>query len=458
MIVETIKEELIMIHSKNFLWIGLLSAMMFAGACSEEEVDFYDRESNGVYFNYENETDFKQTINFSQFLLDPACTQTEVEIQINVLGNPEAYDRKVVIKTEPMEGYPEATVVLPENIVIEADSMRLSLPVIVKRPEATNTEYAVKLSFDTENEESMFGTDIVEKGEYTIHVIESYEKPSYWAPFGGDNYFGEWTPDKHIFLCRLKNITDLNSMNFWYSGLNQTVVQAVDSLRTYYEKNPGAELSFSLPFYAGQNYGNATRYSQPAYWEGDIEKYLGAYDSYIFSALCNGMGINTANEKETWGSLSEAQLKEHNKIVVQTAVNILNQFNQSNPFAQVTAPTGIPVFEETDYDLPRLYYWGNLPTPSALIEHFYGTYSAEKYEFMLKTAYKTKGTEPRFCLHQMFPIVLTNRTWGPTGWIDEYGYVNGTAGQEAMLEYNRIFREADTDNQYGFPENPDITE
>ena len=62
--------------------VWLFALVFLATSCEKEEPDFYDKNENGVYFDYNTSEEFQQSINFAD----------------HVLGNPQELSLNVNIK------------------------------------------------------------------------------------------------------------------------------------------------------------------------------------------------------------------------------------------------------------------------------------------------------------------------------------------------------------------------
>ena len=78
----------------------------------------------------------------------------------------------------------------------------------------------------------------------------------------------------------------------------------------------------------------------------------------------------------------------------------------------------------------------------------------KKYTFMLNALYKAKKeTNPNFCLYLMFPVIQKTVN-GEISYVLSDEAFKGTeyaTAAEALKDFNRIFREADVNNEFGFP-------
>ena len=73
---------------------------------------------------------------------------------------------------------------------------------------------------------------------------------------------------------------------------------------------------------------------------------------------------------------------------------------------------------------------------------------------MLNALYQAKkDSDPNFCLYLMFPIIQKVQD-GEISYIltdEAFKDTEYATAKDALRDFNRIFREADVNNKYGFP-------
>ena len=152
--------------------VWLFALVFLATSCEKEEPDFYDKNENGVYFDYNTSEEFQQSINFADHVLGNP-QELSLNVNIKLLGYMIEGDRKAVLKTKPVEGYPEATITIPD-VVFTSEEYEKTVEISVARPDERDTDYAVCVYFDAEDSNSQLGHGIAGKEEFTIYVKESY--------------------------------------------------------------------------------------------------------------------------------------------------------------------------------------------------------------------------------------------------------------------------------------------
>lgn len=444
---------------KTKQYISLLVLGASLTACEHQEPFLFDAQNNGIYFN-EAESGFIKQINFAERVLDVNCTDTTVFVHINILGHLADIDRTFTLQTDTIEGYAKPQIILPEKLVIPAGEAKIELPITVLRPELMDSTFGIRFDLTQISGESDFGAGIAGRNSFYLLVEESYTKPSTWQY--NTEYLGDWNVDKQIFLCRIAGNANLeNALNQQATAPKNLSAMAIDSIRNFYRTHPGESLPYNMPFYyKSKAYDDHIAYPCPDYWSNEQIKWAGPYNAYIFASVCKEAGINTANEREIWTNISQQQGEAYNKCAVETMLEIYNTASTNRPETPVTEKFGIPIIAGVNYA-----YQNCLPTSwnkgKQLLEPYYGTYQnpmmptgRKKYTFMLNALYNAKKeTNPNFCLYLMFPVIqktisgeivyeLSDEAFKGTE------YANAT---EALKDFNRIFREADVNNEFKFP-------
>lgn len=448
--------------TKKYIPILLLGAAL--ASCEHQEPFLFDAQNNGIYFN-ESTNNFQKSINFAEQVLNENCTDTTILVNISILGHLSDVDRTFTIRMDTVEGITPPNVVLPKETIIPAGEHEIKFPVTIMRPEVMDSTYAFSLYLDQDPETSDFGSGVERHNQLTVYVTESYQQPAIWQY--NTKYLGDWSVEKQIFLCRVAGNANLeNALNTQTTTPKNLSVMAVDSIRNFYATHPGGTLPYNMPFYyKASAYDDLVPYKMPSYWGTEQSQWVGNYNAYIFASICDREQINTANEEEKWNNISQAQGLNYNKYAVETMLAVYNKASGDKPETPVTERFGIPIIEGASYSfqncLPSI--WNKA---KELLEPYYGSYSnpmlpngRKKYTFMLNTLYQAKkDKDPNFCLYLMFPIVQKTQN-GETSYVLSDEAFKGTeyaTATEALRDFNRIFREADVNNEYGFPEIEDV--
>ncbi len=387
------------------LYIILTAAIACLASCNENEVPFYAANSDGIYFNYdsENKDAFEASVNFANYMVGDSA-YLSVPIKMKTLGYLSEQDRHVVLKAEAVESYAKAEVEIPE-IIVPAGETEINVVVKALRPAEKNTMYAVKLSVDGESSDNQIGAGVTERSGFTIFVEESYTQPSSWNNV--IYQFGEWTEEKFIFLAK---VTKLDNYYADPSMAELYNTMAVDSLRTYYAENPGAEKVVDIPLIKLSGWNGV--YGKPYYWGEMQDRYMGTYNETTFGYYCSTFGITTSTEADEFASTEENMAKVNKKAINAMMSYFNQQYQQGASLNNASSNFRIPVLPEliNEYDLVKPYWWVNIPsttppggTPTGIfMDDYYGAYSDNKYRFMIETLSEALGDE--FSLAYMFPI------------------------------------------------------
>ena len=391
---------------KGYLYIIL---WIFTGSwlvsCEESEPPFYDKNSNGTYFDYEKEK-LDTLINFANYILEEPQEIT-LKLRMKLLGYVENYDRKLVLKASALEDFPLASITCPE-IIIKAGEYRKEIEIRISRPETQDIRYGAAICVD--EEKSDIGTGAEGFENFTVYVENSYSKPENWDK-GAQMFFGAFTAEKHILIVKVtKDENYVNNKNPWGTYPDYQLA-VIDSIRHYNQEHADAPMDIAIPFIPG-----GPVYPKPYYWTEQHDKYLGEYDSNRFISLCGELGIDTSNEAEKLKA-DEKNLKNLHKKTVQLMMNTFNNyFSWGEPSYADHRSEQIPMFKDVDYDVVEPVCWreaANLITP------YYGEYSEAKYKFMINTLLTEKGD--KFYLPEMFPVVKNSTGNPPFTWDTKLG-------------------------------------
>lgn len=409
-------------------------SLIFAGgifsACEKIEPPFFDKDANGIYFDYGTKEELTDTINFANYALQNP-TELPVDLRLKLLGYISDQNRKVVLKSKAVEGFPLAHVSIPD-IVFKADSFKQKIKVNVQRPADRNQVYAVCIYIDVEDPMAQIGKGIEGFGEFNLYVKESYTKPQSWD-WGVGIYLGTWTAEKHVFMIHVTRDNGYAESNDWDKFAKYNV-KAVDSLRVYQQQNPDKAVPVDIPF------TTQAKYDKPFYWTSLHDKYLGDYSSKTFADFAVSQKISTLNEKSFFSG-DENHIKALNKKAVMRMMEIYNTFFQWGYSGNIYRTSfWVPVLTDMDYPVSKPACWENKGC-AALLERYYGEYSDEKYKFMIRSWLKKKG-ESDFVIVQMFPVISG---WGDDGrplamWDETLN------GEKAIKECYKVFKQAYNQN------------
>lgn len=413
--------------------LGLLSAVSAFTSCSQEEVDYYDKNYNGIYFNYESEEDLNSTVNFADYVLDDP-SEIEQTLKLNLLGYISDTDRRFVLKTREAEGYPLANVTIIDNI-LPAGEYELDAKYKVGKPEKMDVVYAAEIYLDPTDANSDLGEGNEGFDKYIVYVKETYSEPNGWN-YPAGSYLGVFSAEKYKLLVKISGKTDFYTYANWQ---NTYASEAVDQVRAYNKEHPDAPSAIDLPFYYDK--WDPIEYSKPDYWNEDYTTYVGKYSTSSFVSLANSLGATTANESSVFPN-DEDGLKELNKAAMLSMMQSFNDYSNAPSEFKQEYPT-IKMFDDMDYDViqPSCWKetdeWGDTNYAYSYVTKYYGEYSDEKYKFMIKTwAAYTDNTED-FVFVQLFPVY--------SGWKEDWSGMEAKwdedlGGETAIKECLRVIK------------------
>lgn len=443
--------------TKKYIPILLLGATL--SSCEHQEPFLFDAQNNGIYFN-EASAGYQRSVNFAEQVLNESCTDTTIQVNLLVLGHLSDKDRTFTLQIDTIEGMAMPQVVLPEEMIVPAGAHEIGLPITIMRPEKMDSTYAFRLFLNQDPTLSDFGSGVEGHNQFDVYVTESYQKPTTWQY--NVKYLGDWSIEKQMFLCRVAGNANLeNALNQQATNPKNLSVMAVDSIRNFYAAHPNDTLSYNMPFYyKASAYDDLVPYKIPSYWSVEQSQWVGEYNAYIFASVCDNAQINTATEKEMWSNIDQVRGKSYNKRAVETMLAVYNTASVNKPEIPVTERIGVPIIEGVTYAFQNCLpsSWSKAKD---LLEPYYGTYQnpilpkgQKKYTFMLNALYQAKkDKDPKFCLYLMFPVIQKFQN-GETSYALSDEAFKGTeyaTAEEALRDFNRIFREADVNNEYDFP-------
>ncbi len=438
----------------------LLSLVFAVSACGESEPFLFDEDYNGAYFDYNLEADFKRTLNFSDYIVGNPDTVT-ITLDVKLLGYLQEQSRTLAVKTKDIEGYEPADVTI-EDVVFSNKEYKKQIEVKVKRPAVEDITYAVCIYLDGSGD---IGAGIEGKNEIRLFVKESYEKPALWYSHI-ETFLGRWSKEKYKFLANhtgnnnfISTLYDEKSASHDYDAALALNVSAVSALLA---QEPDEPIVVDLPILLEKDY---PAYTVPYFW-GLYEQHLGAFRASKFCRVATMLGGATTSSvaalfaTEDAGDKMEAEAENFHKDDV---IWMLNEY-----YRNALSGTPIANYKETLFWVPirtngnytvRIPYWWEDPDALGtlkIVERYFGKYSADKYQYMLKTMIKVEGSDT-FIAASLFPFVY-DAAGGTWCWDSSPLGKNGLSGEERLKECYRIIK-ADND---GRPENrrydiPDVT-
>ena len=399
-------------------------------SCREEAVSVYAPESDGVYFNYLNEEELTATVNFGDSILTQP-KEIAVPLQLKVMGYASEHPRKVVLKARPLQGRGTINVVLPE-VVFQPKEITKMVKVKVQRPALRDSTFGVEVYIDSEDAAAQIGMGVSGYQAFKVYVKEAYTKPDKWDMMAL-TYLGPWSADKQIMIVKLSGRNDFYASYDYYQFVRWNLA-AVDSVRTLQQTAPEKAATIDIPFTTDNTY------PKPWYWTTRHDHYLGVYKSDAFVNLCNALEVTTANEaKRLVGdetAMQQLNVQAVHQMMLKYNTYYLDGWRQG---ASYKDNFYVPMLPHIEYDVVEPQAWADEQGGKALVEQYYGSYSPEKYRFMIQVWMEHQGAN--FVLNQLFPIM---NEWGSVSWDASIG------GEAAMKQCNQLFRNAAAHGSYPF--------
>ena len=246
-------------------------------------------------------------------------------------------------------------------------------------------------------------------------------------------YLGPWSADKQIMIVKLSGRNDFYASYDYYQFVRWNLA-AVDSVRTLQQTAPEKAATIDIPFTTDNTY------PKPWYWTTRHDHYLGVYKSDAFVNLCNALEVTTANEaKRLVGdetAMQQLNVQAVHQMMLKYNTYYLDGWRQG---ASYKDNFYVPMLPHIEYDVVEPQAWADEQGGKALVEQYYGSYSPEKYRFMIQVWMEHQGAN--FVLNQLFPIM---NEWGSVSWDASIG------GEAAMKQCNQLFRNAAAHGSYPF--------
>ncbi len=427
---------------RNIYYIAWLVLSFVPLACDDREPELFDKGSNGAYFDYNGPGDFEKSINFADYILGDPDT-VPVTLNVKLLGYLMDDARTLAVKTKDVEGYEPAKVKI-EKVVFANREYEKQIEVKVKRPAKDNEGkvYAVCIYLDGSGD---IGTGIAGKNEVKLFVTESYIMPDIWGAV--EAYQGVWSKEKHKFLVKvtedngfyLKLVDSYGvSDNPENIALNAKAVNAL--LANKADENP----KFEFPIIKESD---DPAYTEPYFW-AEYEDILGFFRSNKFCRFVGMLGGATTNNVASLFASNDAKTKMEEEAENFHRDDFYYMLNEYYKYAL----SGYPISEyknlcwmkmsDKNYRV-RIPYWWEDPDglgTADIVKGYFGSYSDEKYKFMLQTMLAEDGAD-NFITESILPFVYDKEN-GTYAWDSSPFGKNQLSGEERLLECYRIIKAA----------------
>ena len=421
--------------------VWLLSLTVVLASCEKYEPDLYEEEANGAYFDYGYAADFDKTVNFSDYIVGKPDT-VSITLRVKLLGYLQSEARTLAVKTKALEGYKLADVFIPD-VVFANNDYEKDIEVKVIRPEKEDSIYGVCIYLDGSGD---IGTGIKGKDAVNLYVTESYGMPSVWYSHM-DTYLGGWTKEKHIYLAEhtgdnhfYDKLYDNESGLHLYDSIISLNVSAVNALLA---DEPATPIVVDLPILKEGDY---PAYTKPYFWD-DYEEYLGLFRAGKFCRFTTMIGGSDTQRILDLYASEESRQKMEEEAVEFHKSDVHEMLKEYNLYAQ----QGIAIAEYRElfwvemrdavtYTMVVPFWWEDpqgLGT-AEIVKKYFGDYSDEKYQFMLKTMMSKEGAD-NFVAASILPFIY-DREKNAYAWDQSPLGGNLLIGEERLKECYRIIR------------------
>ncbi len=420
---------------------SLLCLALALASCEKYEPALFEEEANGAYFDYGYAADFDRTLNFSDHIVGNPDT-VSIILKVKLLGYLQSEGRSLAIKTKGLEGYKLADVFI-DDVVFADNDYEKNVEVKVLRPQMEDTIYAVCIYLDGSGD---IGTGINGKDSVNLYVTESYGMPSVWYSHM-NTYLGDWNKEKHIFLA--EHTGDTHFYNKLYDDeLGQHIFDSivklnVSAVNALLANRPADSIVVNLPIIKETD---APAYVKPFFWDV-YEEYLGMYRASKFCRFVTMMGGSDTREvfglfasEEGKQKMEEEAVEFHKSDVLEMLNEYYRYAGQGIAIAEYKNLYWLEMRDVVTYTMRIPFWWED---PQALgtadiVKRYFGEYSSEKYQFMLKTMMKKEGATD-FVVASILPFVydLEHNTYA---WDQSPLGKNQLVGEERLKECYRIIK------------------
>jgi hypothetical protein len=317
------------------------------------------------------------------------------------------------------------------------------IEVKVKRPEQEDVPYAVCIYLDGSGD---IGTGIDGKNEINLYVKESYEKPTVWYSHM-ETYLGAWSKEKHILLAEhtgddkfYSSLYDSNTEMHDFDAIVALNVSTVNALLESENK-----IAVDLPILKETDY---PAYNEPYFWS-EYDSILGLYRANKFCRFTTMLGGSTTDKVAALYAGEPARLKMEEVSGDFHKDDVFYMLNEYYKYALMGYPISeyrnlcwVALNNAVNYKV-RIPYWWEDPNglgTGDIVKKYFGEYSDDKYQFMLKTMLKEDGAE-NFITESIMPFVYDadSKTYA---WDTSLFGTKQLSGEERLKECYRLIKAA----------------
>ena len=446
------------------LSVTLLCLALVGASCEKRDPEFFDEGANGAYFDYATAAEYDKTVNFSDYIVGHPDT-VSLMLRVKLLGYLMEEGRTLAVKTQSIEGYELADVIVDE-VIFSNKEYEKDIEVKVVRPEVEDVLYGVSIYLDGSGD---IGLGINGKEEVQVFVTESYEQPVVWFSHM-ESLLGAWSREKHIFLARhtgdnhfYEKLYDDGQGGHIFDDILALNVSAVNALLAEKESIDGElkdsiTLAVDFPILQTDYY---PAYTEPYFWE-NLKEDLGNFKAEKLTRLVGKLGGTRVKElmelcgvyDGSKGDLKTA-LQALNKELVPEMLDEYNRNAQNGLTLADYDLQSIVILGTADYVNVGQPFWWEDPKglgTADVVKKYFGEYERKKYLFMIKEVAKVEDADT-FIAASIFPFVYDmeagSYSWDPT----PIG-PNQLSGEERLKECYRIVKAANDKRytKYDIPE------
>lgn len=300
--------------------IYIVLCLFFLFACDKEDIVIFDQHKDSIQFDYNPlkdemrlEYDFANQFvlnrdeygNLQEYYLGDSITRDTISLNLVLMGYTSETDRPFNLKSVPVlsfDSLPKVPVEFMPTYIFRAGQLQDTIQVVLLRPEKRG-KYAVGITFDLGNENSLFALGAEEQCTFQIMVSDSYECPDNWSE--GEDALGEYSEEKYAFF-----VTLLHQKFTPYLDWEKYNPFLREELEKYNRLHPDAPKDFTFPVY-----------TKPLWWDwwNNAGSYLGEYSEAKKEFVIGVIGEDNYNSGTDWEGFM-LQLKE-----------AYEQYNSSHP-------------------------------------------------------------------------------------------------------------------------------
>lgn len=425
--------------------LRLISALLGVGllfaSCEQLDPPLFDEGASGAYFDYSYAADFERNLNFADYIVGDPDT-VAITLKVKLLGYLSDKQRALAIKTREVEDYALADVII-DHVVFAQQEYEKDVEVRVVRPRTEDSIFAVCIYLDGSGD---IGTGISGKDKVTLYVTHSYVKPEVWYSHM-ETYLGGWNREKHRFLAKHTNdnhfydrLYDADQGTHLFDAIVGLNVSAVNTLLAQQPEEP---IVVDLPILAETDY---PAYTEPYFWNM-CEPYLGRFRASKFCRFTKLLGGSNTRDiaarynSEEGRTMMEEQATEFHKLDVLEMLNEYYRYAQQGyTIADYDTQCWNEMRSNVTYTM-RIPFWWEDPLglgTAPIVKKYFGEYTADKYQFMLKTMMEVDGTAT-FIAASLLPFTHDSAT-GSYGWDPTPIGTDQLAGEERLKECYRIIK------------------